>query len=291
MDVYPGSGIDTSIFASPYGASWMADDSDLSMLPSAADPWASISASSYPDSLPAQATTAGTMSSDTSPAGPTGSRRPMDGPSDPRGGEAPNADPAQDASGGAEPAGSVESGWSAITQFLQGEFASLERQLSNALQSLFQSAPPPSATPAPPVQHAGASQAPSQYSGLIQRAAEQNELDPALLTAVMRQESGFQADARSPAGAMGLMQLMPDTAKSLGVADPFDPEQSIDGGARLLRSLIDRFGGRLDLALAAYNAGPAAVERYGGVPPFAETQAYVHDIMADYRSTAMKPSA
>src|SRR5580700_8490410 len=113
MDVYPGSGIDTSNFASPYGASWMADDSDLSMLPSAADPWASISASSYPDSLPAQATTAGTMSSDTSPAGPTGSRRPMDGPSDPRGGEAPNADPAQDASGGAEPAGSVESGWSA----------------------------------------------------------------------------------------------------------------------------------------------------------------------------------
>jgi soluble lytic murein transglycosylase-like protein len=86
---------------------------------------------------------------------------------------------------------------------------------------------------------------------------------------------------------MGLMQLMPDTAKSLGVTDPFNPEQNIEGGTSLLRGLLDRYHGQLDLALAAYNAGPAAVDKYGGVPPYPETQAYVRNIMASYREAAL----
>jgi soluble lytic murein transglycosylase-like protein len=127
----------------------------------------------------------------------------------------------------------------------------------------------------------------SPYDGLIRRAAARHELDPALVGAVVKQESGFRSTAVSSAGAMGLMQLMPDTARELGVADPFDASQNIEGGTRLLRTLLDRYGGRVDYALAAFNAGPAAVDRYGGVPPFAETKAYVRDVMANYRNSAL----
>jgi hypothetical protein len=116
------------------------------------------------------------------------------------------------------------------------------------------------------------------YSELFQSAAAKYGVDANLLAAVARQESGFNAKAVSPAGAQGLMQLMPGTAAGLGVTNSFDPSQAVDGAARLLKSLSAEFG-RTDLALAAYNAGPGAVHRYGGVPPYPETQNYVRSIM------------
>lgn len=117
------------------------------------------------------------------------------------------------------------------------------------------------------------------YAGLINAAAARTGVPGELLAAVAKQESGFNPKAVSPAGAQGLMQLMPGTARGLGVENPFDPAQAIDGAARLLRSLIDRFG-QTDLALAAYNAGPGAVARYDGIPPYRETQNYVRNVMA-----------
>ncbi|WP_257430403.1 transglycosylase SLT domain-containing protein [Nocardioides carbamazepini] len=117
------------------------------------------------------------------------------------------------------------------------------------------------------------------YAELIDAAAARTGVPGGLIAAVARQESGFDPRAVSSAGAQGLMQLMPGTAQGLGVTNPFDPAQAIDGGARLLRSLLDRFG-RTDLALAAYNAGPGAVARYGGIPPYQETQSYVRNVMA-----------
>ena len=117
------------------------------------------------------------------------------------------------------------------------------------------------------------------YADLFQQAASAHGLDPALLAAVARQESGFDPQAVSPAGAQGLMQLMPGTAKGLGVTDPFDPAQAIGGAAQLLDDLMGRFGST-ELALAAYNAGPGAVLRYDGIPPYPETQAYVKSIMS-----------
>lgn len=117
------------------------------------------------------------------------------------------------------------------------------------------------------------------YAAEIDAAAARYGLDPALLAGLIRQESGFDPNARSGAGAVGLTQLMPGTAAALGVADPTDPAQSIDGGARYLRQMLDRFGGDPIKALAAYNAGPGAVERSGGVPPYSETQTYVQRVL------------
>jgi soluble lytic murein transglycosylase-like protein len=116
----------------------------------------------------------------------------------------------------------------------------------------------------------------------IEESAAATRIDPALLDAVISNESGFDPHARSRAGARGLMQLMPQTAASLGVTDAYDPQQNVRGGARYLRSLLDRFGS-VELAVAAYNAGPAAVERYGGIPPYIETRAYVRNVLACYR--------
>jgi soluble lytic murein transglycosylase-like protein len=128
---------------------------------------------------------------------------------------------------------------------------------------------------------------PSPFDGLILAAAQRHGIDPAVLKGLIRAESNFDPSVTSPAGAGGLVQLMPGTAASLGVTDRFDPAQSIDGGARYLRQQLDAFGGDLTKALAAYNAGPGAVRRYGGVPPYAETQAYVQKVQAyadEYRS-------
>lgn len=119
---------------------------------------------------------------------------------------------------------------------------------------------------------------PEDLQPIVEGAATETGVPPDLLNAVIGAESGFHSGAVSPTGAQGLMQLMPGTAEALGVADPFDPAQNVLGGARYLREQLDRFGS-IDKALAAYNAGPGAVERYGGVPPYPETQHYVQRIM------------
>jgi soluble lytic murein transglycosylase-like protein len=113
---------------------------------------------------------------------------------------------------------------------------------------------------------------------LIHRAAGIVGLSPELLEAVARAESDYRHDTVSRAGAIGIMQLMPATAAALGV-DPYDPWQNVLGGARYLKDLLRRYGGRLDLALAAYNAGPGAVARYNGIPPYPETNTYVSRVL------------
>ena len=113
----------------------------------------------------------------------------------------------------------------------------------------------------------------------IQKAASRYDLSPGLITGVIRAESNFQVDAVSRAGAQGLMQLMPGTAKELGVTKPFDIDQNIDGGARYLRKMLDSFGGDLKLALAAYNAGPGTVRKYAGNVPYPETIQYINRVL------------
>lgn len=108
-------------------------------------------------------------------------------------------------------------------------------------------------------------------------------VDPALVKAIIANESGFDANATSKTGAQGLMQLEPQTASELGVANAYDPAQNIWGGTRYIKGLLERFHGDLRLAVAAYNAGPGAVEKYGGIPPYAETQAYVDNVLGAYQ--------
>ncbi len=121
------------------------------------------------------------------------------------------------------------------------------------------------------------------YAALFTAAGRQYGVDPALLSAVAKAESGYDPRAVSPAGAQGLMQLMPGTAGSLGV-DPFSPQQAVNGAARLLAQNLSTYSGRVDLALAAYNAGAGAVNRYGGVPPYTETQNYVRTVMSNWEA-------
>lgn len=122
----------------------------------------------------------------------------------------------------------------------------------------------------------------SAIESIVRRDAAAWQVDPALVEAIIANESSFDATATSSSGARGLMQLMPQTAASLGVRDPYDPAENVRGGTRYLRGLLDRFG-TVELAVAAYNAGPAAVERYGGIPPYAQTQEYVRNVLSYYR--------
>lgn len=136
----------------------------------------------------------------------------------------------------------------------------------------------------------GSSAGALQWDAAITAAAARNGVDPALARAVVQHESGFDPSATSPVGAMGLMQLMPSTARGLGVTSPYDPLQSLDGGTRLLRQLLDRYHGDVSLALAAYNAGSGAVDQYGGIPPYPETQNYVRSILASLSPSSTDPT-
>lgn len=117
---------------------------------------------------------------------------------------------------------------------------------------------------------------------IVLQTAQKNHVDPALVRAVISTESNWNSSAVSSKGALGLMQLIPDTARQMGVGNAFDPAQNVDGGVRYLRMLLERYNGDLNKALAAYNAGPGAVDRFGGVPNFRETRDYVRKVTDNY---------
>ena len=121
---------------------------------------------------------------------------------------------------------------------------------------------------------------------IVGRCSSDRQLDPKLVFAVIQVESSGDPAALSRKGAMGLMQLMPATARELGVADPYDPRQNVRGGCSYLRRMLDTFDGDLELALASYNAGPSAVRRFGGIPPYEETRQYVEKVVRLYRGDA-----
>ena len=166
-------------------------------------------------------------------------------------------------------------------------FDLIERLLSKLENGEQTATNPLSASTASTYTSTGSGSAPvtGDFSSLINQAAQKYGVNPGLVQAVIKAESNFNPNAVSKAGAQGLMQLMPGTARSLGVSNPLDPAQNIDGGARFLSQLLNHYNGNTLLAVAAYNAGPGAVDKYGGIPPYQETQTYVTRVLGYFNST------
>jgi soluble lytic murein transglycosylase-like protein len=204
------------------------------------------------------------------------------------GAEAPSATSAYTPAGLQAPASLPSAG--ALPPAAQYAAAGSAEPITVALQSTAAAGSPPGAG----VPAASGADAGGAYVPLIERAAARYGLDPSILYGLIQQESGFDPSARSSAGALGLTQLMPSTAASLGVVEPLDPAQSIEGGARYLSQQLHQFAGNTADALAAYNAGPGAVQQYGGVPPYPETQQYVAKVLgyaAAYSQGTGQPAA
>lgn len=174
----------------------------------------------------------------------------------------------------------LDSGESSYIEFAPGQIASVQTV-----------AAPPSVQPAAPARAAGGKLSPADIGEMLARAGRQHNLDVDLLASVVKAESDGNAHAVSRAGAEGLMQLMPGTAAQLGVRDRFQAEQNVQGGSAYLDALLTRYRDNLALALAAYNAGPEAVDRYHGIPPYRETRIYVARVIHEFNRRVLARQA